>query len=101
MNKKIKENSVECRILRTWHSGQGKYEMLGLNRAYTANLNDKHVSVANGRLVGCHAVTHWPVLDTILVLMVIRAAYKNLLTLYCSRLLILEPITTWSIPFQI
>ncbi|KAK1562791.1 hypothetical protein Q3G72_017173 [Acer saccharum] len=41
VNKKIKENSVECRILRTLHSGQGKYEMLGLNRAYTANLNDK------------------------------------------------------------
>ncbi|KAK3228568.1 hypothetical protein Dsin_000449 [Dipteronia sinensis] len=41
VNKKIKDNSVECRILRTLHSGEGKYEMLGLNRAYTANLNDK------------------------------------------------------------
>ncbi|KAK2641284.1 hypothetical protein Ddye_023047 [Dipteronia dyeriana] len=29
VNKKIKENNVECRILRTLHSGQGKYEMLG------------------------------------------------------------------------
>ncbi|KAK2642855.1 hypothetical protein Ddye_024618 [Dipteronia dyeriana] len=41
VNKKIKENSVKCRILRTLHSSQGKYEMLGLNRAYTADLNDK------------------------------------------------------------
>ncbi|TXG63993.1 hypothetical protein EZV62_010987 [Acer yangbiense] len=41
VSKKIKENSVECRILRTLHSGQAKYEMLGLNRAYTTNLNDK------------------------------------------------------------
>ncbi|KAK3198303.1 hypothetical protein Dsin_021718 [Dipteronia sinensis] len=41
VNKKIKDNSMECRILRTLHSDQGKYEMLGVNRAYTANLNDK------------------------------------------------------------
>ncbi|KAK2652457.1 hypothetical protein Ddye_012313 [Dipteronia dyeriana] len=51
VNEKIKDNSVECRILRTLHSCQGKYKMLGLNKAYTANLNDKTCSVANDRSI--------------------------------------------------
>ncbi|TXG54883.1 hypothetical protein EZV62_020139 [Acer yangbiense] len=41
VNKKILENSKESRILRTLHSGGGKYEMLGVGRAYTANLPEK------------------------------------------------------------
>ncbi|KAK2645808.1 hypothetical protein Ddye_021003 [Dipteronia dyeriana] len=41
VNKKIKDDSVEWIILRTLHLGKLKYEMLGLNRAYTTNLNDK------------------------------------------------------------
>ncbi|TXG62183.1 hypothetical protein EZV62_013546 [Acer yangbiense] len=59
VNKKIKENSVECRVLRTLHSGQGKYEMLGLNRAYTANLNDKTCECGQWQVSGvpcCHAL---------------------------------------------
>ncbi|KAK1587758.1 hypothetical protein Q3G72_016528 [Acer saccharum] len=41
VNKKILENSEESRILKTLHSGGGKYEMLGVGRAYTANLPEK------------------------------------------------------------
>ncbi|KAK1587071.1 hypothetical protein Q3G72_009219 [Acer saccharum] len=41
VNKKISENSEESRTLRTLHSGAGKYEMLGVGRAYTANLHEK------------------------------------------------------------
>ncbi|TXG73517.1 hypothetical protein EZV62_002096 [Acer yangbiense] len=41
VNKKILENSEESRTLRTLHSGGGKYEMLGIGRAYTANLHEK------------------------------------------------------------
>ncbi|KAK3222145.1 hypothetical protein Dsin_009170 [Dipteronia sinensis] len=59
VNKKIKDNSVECRILRTLHSGQGKYEMLGVNMAYTANLNDKKCECGQWQVSGvpcCHAL---------------------------------------------
>ncbi|KAK2649679.1 hypothetical protein Ddye_017168 [Dipteronia dyeriana] len=59
VNKKIKDNSVECRILRTLYSGQGKYEMLGVNRAYTANLNDKTCECGHWQVSGvscCHAL---------------------------------------------
>ncbi|KAK2661235.1 hypothetical protein Ddye_007768 [Dipteronia dyeriana] len=41
VNKKILENSEESRIPKTLHSGGVKYEMLGINRAYTANLPEK------------------------------------------------------------
>ncbi|KAK1587020.1 hypothetical protein Q3G72_008652 [Acer saccharum] len=60
VNKKIKGNSVECRVLRTLHSGEGKYEMLGLNRAYTANLNDRTCECGQWQVSGvpcCHALT--------------------------------------------
>ncbi|KAK2654282.1 hypothetical protein Ddye_014138 [Dipteronia dyeriana] len=48
VNKKIKENS------------QGKYEMLGMNRAHTANLNDKTCECGQWQVSGvpcCHALT--------------------------------------------
>ncbi|KAK2662594.1 hypothetical protein Ddye_001168 [Dipteronia dyeriana] len=59
VNKKIKDNSMECRILQTLYSGQGKYEMLGVNRAYTANLNDKTCECGQWQVSGvpcCHAL---------------------------------------------
>ena len=52
VNKKILENSEESRFLKTLHSGGGlEYEMLGVGKAYTTNLPEKLVNVANGRLV--------------------------------------------------
>ncbi|KAK1570588.1 hypothetical protein Q3G72_004156 [Acer saccharum] len=41
INKKIVENSVESRVLQLIHAGEGKYELMGVNRAYTANLQEK------------------------------------------------------------
>ncbi|KAK3194080.1 hypothetical protein Dsin_025390 [Dipteronia sinensis] len=59
VNKKIKDNTVKCRILRTLHSCKGKYEMLGLNRVYTANLNEKTCECGQRHVSGvscCHAL---------------------------------------------
>ncbi|TXG59922.1 hypothetical protein EZV62_014495 [Acer yangbiense] len=59
VNMKIKENSMKCKILRTLHSGQGKYEMLGLNMAYTANLNEKTCECGQwqvSEMPCCHAL---------------------------------------------
>ncbi|KAK1592272.1 hypothetical protein Q3G72_022079 [Acer saccharum] len=41
VNKKIVENGVESRILKIIHAGEGKYELMGLCRAYTAKLQEK------------------------------------------------------------
>ncbi|TXG48421.1 hypothetical protein EZV62_027715 [Acer yangbiense] len=41
VNKKIVENSVESRILKIIHAGEGKYELMGLSRTYTAKLQEK------------------------------------------------------------
>ncbi|TXG61429.1 hypothetical protein EZV62_012792 [Acer yangbiense] len=41
VNKKIVENSADSRILQLIHAGEGKYELMGLNRPYTANLQEK------------------------------------------------------------
>ncbi|TXG72825.1 hypothetical protein EZV62_001404 [Acer yangbiense] len=40
MNKKIVENSVESRILKIIHAEEGKFELMGLSRAYTAKLQE-------------------------------------------------------------
>ncbi|KAK2661900.1 hypothetical protein Ddye_000474, partial [Dipteronia dyeriana] len=40
VNKKIVKASLESRVLQMIHAGEGKYEMSGLTRAYTAKLRD-------------------------------------------------------------
>ena len=75
VNKKILENSEESRILKTLHSGGGKYEMLGVGRAYTANLVEKTCECGQWQVSGVpcsHAVMYWQRLDTILEFMVTR-----------------------------
>ncbi|KAK2654662.1 hypothetical protein Ddye_014518 [Dipteronia dyeriana] len=46
VNKKILESSDESRILKTLHSGGGKYEMLGVVRVYSVNLPEKTYGLA-------------------------------------------------------
>ncbi|KAK2652284.1 hypothetical protein Ddye_012140 [Dipteronia dyeriana] len=41
VNKKIVENNVDSRILKLLHLREGKYDLMGLNRAYTAILQEK------------------------------------------------------------
>ena len=75
INKKILENSEESRILKTLHSSVGKYEMLGVGRAYTTNLVEKTCECGQWQVSGVpcsHAVMYWQGLDTILEFMVIR-----------------------------
>ncbi|KAK1559830.1 hypothetical protein Q3G72_018876 [Acer saccharum] len=59
VNKKIVENSEESRILKILHAGEGKYEMMGLTRAYTANLLEKTCECGQWQISGvpcCHAL---------------------------------------------
>ncbi|KAK3227339.1 hypothetical protein Dsin_007201 [Dipteronia sinensis] len=60
VNKKILENSEESRILKTLHSGEGKYEMLGVSRAFVANLPEKTCECGQWEAIGVpcsHALT--------------------------------------------
>ena len=77
VNKKIVENSEESRILKILHAGEGKYKIMGLTRAYTANLLEKTCECGQWQIIGVLAVMHWLVLDTVMdwvIYVVLRTA---------------------------